>query len=138
MDGRRGRQLDRNSRASGPLRSCLRHLWMMHHQVAEGLPDSFAFDKAGAGWATLDIHPLRSRTARSPVEDVAEVDSDSDIEDSQYRMIAGVASSVAAVSAPDAKAVIGPGANLGPLRLCHLLRSSTFGGNTGRCRCSKG
>ena len=63
LDGRRGQQLDRNIRASEPLRSCLRHLWRMYHQVAEGLPDSFVFDRVGAGQATIDIHPRRTPTA---------------------------------------------------------------------------
>ena len=122
-------------------RSCLRHLWSMCHQVAEGLPDSFVFGRVGAGKATLDIRPRRTPTARSPVEDVVEVDSDSDVEaakETQDRIIAGVAMSAAAVNAPDVRAVIGPGASAGPMRFCHLLRRSTFGGNTGRCRCSKG
>ena len=48
-----------------------------------------------------------------------EVDSDSDVEaakETQDRIIAGVAMSVAAVSAPDVRAVIGPGAGAGPMR----------------------
>ena len=82
----------------------------MCHQVAEGLPDSFVFDRVGAGqWATIDIHPRRTPTARaSYVEDVVEVDSDSDVEaakETQDRIIAGVAMSVAAVNAPDVRAL---------------------------------
>ena len=91
----------------------------MYQQVAEGVPDSLVFGKVGASQATIDIHPLRSPTARSPVEDVVEVDSDSDVEaakETQDRIIAGVAMSVAAVNAPDVRAVIGPGANAGPMR----------------------
>ena len=113
----------------------------MYHQVAEGLPDSFVFDEVGASQATLDIHPLRLPTARPPVEDVAEVDSDSDIEaakETHDHSVAGVAMSVAAATAPDVRASIGPGANLGPMRGPRLLRSFTVGEDTGRCRCSKG
>ena len=80
----------------------------MYHQVAEGLPDSFVFDRVGAGQATIDIHPQRTPTARSPVADVVEVDSDSDVEaakETQDRIIAGVAMSVAAVNAPDVRAL---------------------------------
>ena len=111
------RNLDRNARASEPLRSCLTHLWRLYHQVAEGLPDSFVFEQAGAGHATIAINPLRTRTARSPVEDVVEVDSDSDAEaaqETQDRIIADVAMAVASVNGADVRCVIGPGVNAGP------------------------
>ena len=99
----------------------------MYHQVAEGLPDKFVFDKVSRNTATVDIAPVRKRQAQAQVgltkaESEAEgqcVDTDTDVEDAaerEDRVISGIAMSVAATSAADVKATIGPGVNQGPLR----------------------
>ena len=88
----------------------------MYHQVAEGLPDRFVFDKVGANQAAIDIHPLKTPRTRSQPEvtgaepedadngmpPLVDADSESDIDDAeetQDRIIASVAMSAAAVSA---------------------------------------
>ena len=117
--------------------------------MAEGLPGRFVFDKIGPNQATVDIHPQKALRARSRPEAICDEpegaidvdsgsDSSSDATEAQDRIISGVAMSVAAVTSPDVSAVVGPGANPGPLRLLPLVGRSTCGGNTGSSNGGKG
>ena len=103
----------------------------------------FCFGKVNPNQATVDIHPLRARSCDEPEATLdADVDSDgddsSDAAEAQDRVISGVAMSVTAVTAPDVAAVVGPGANAGPLRCLPLAGRSTCGGSTGSSNGGKG
>ncbi len=119
LDGRRGQNLDRNTKHAEPLRSCTTFLWRMYHQVAEGMPDKFSSAKRDSRSATIQIAAAGPQKAKSEPPEPTLLESDSDLEDAQEtedRFVSGVALAVAAVSAADVKAATGPGVASGPLR----------------------